>query len=386
MKRIITVHLLNDRSGSPQVLRNALSCLSNAGYHIDLLTATPDAGAGCLSELPGVVTHALPYRWSASRWRTLLSFCWVQAVVFAKVLRLAGPGTVVYVNSLLPGGAALAACCRGARVVYHVHEVSLRPALLQRLLCGIVNLTAERVLFVSHFVQQQLALSVPQQAVVHNALSPAFLAEASVAAPEAQPFRVLMACSLKDYKGVPEFFGLARALPEMEFDLVLNAAPALVARYQTSYAVPTNLTLYASTDNMHAHYRRAAVVVNLSRPAEWVETFGMTILEAMQYGKPVIVPVVGGVAEVNIVGETGFAIDGSNLSALEHALQLLQHFPHKYAAMSAACRRRAAEFAPSRFSEQINQQFAAEFASFRPVPEPWATIAPFPGWCFPTAG
>ncbi|MBF9239670.1 glycosyltransferase [Hymenobacter sp. BT683] len=381
MKRIISVHLLNDRSGSPQVLRNSLSCLSSAGYHIDLLTATSDQEAGCLSELPGVVAHALPYRLQPSRWRTLLNFCWVQAVVFAKVLHLAGPGTVVYVNSLLPGGAALAARCRGARVVYHVHEVSLRPALLQRLLCGIVNLTADRVLFVSHFVRQQLALSVPQQAVVHNVLSPDFLNEANAVVPAAQPFRVLMACSLKDYKGVPEFFDLARALPDMAFELVLNAAPAQVASFQASAAAPSNLTLYASTANMHAHYRRASVVVNLSRPAEWVETFGLTILEAMQYGKPVIVPVVGGMAEVNIVGETGFAIDSRDLPALERALHLLQQFPRKYAAMSAACRRRAAEFAPSRFSEQINQQFEAEFARFPlalpPVP------ARFPGRTIP---
>lgn len=364
MKRIISIHLLDDCSDNTQVLHNSLSCLSSAGYHIDLLMAAPDEEAGGLSELPGVVTHALPHRWQPSRWRTLLNFCWVQAVVFAKVLRLAGPGTVVYVNSLLPSGAALAARCRGARVVYHVHEVALRPALLQRLLCGFVNLTADRVLFVSHFVRQQLALSVPQQAVVHNALSPDFLDEAKAVAPVAQPFRVLMACSLKDYKGVPEFFGLARALPGIKFELVLKAAPEQVASYQTSYAVPANLTLYASTDNMHAHYRRASVVVNLSRPAEWVETFGTTVLEAMQYGKPVIVPVVGGVTEVNIVGETGFAIDGRDLSALERALHLLQKFPRKYAAMSAACQRRADEFAPGRFSEQIRQQFEAEFARF----------------------
>ena len=388
MKRIIAVHLLNDRSGSPQVLRNALGCLRSAGCHIDLLTATPDEEAGCLSGLPGVTMHALPYRWQPSRWRTLLSFCWVQLVVFAKVLRLAGPGTVVYVNSLLPGGAALAARCRGARVVYHVHEVSLRPALLQRLLCGIVNLTADRVLFVSDFVRRQLALAVPHQEVVHNALAPGFIREANVlAAPLAEPFRVLMACSLKDYKGVPEFVDLAHALPDMAFDLVLNAAPAQVARYQARCAVPANLTLHASTANMHAHYRRAAVVVNLSRPTEWVETFGLTILEAMQYGKPVIVPVVGGVGEVNVAGETGFAIDGRDRAALERALLLLQQFPRKYAAMSAACRRRAAAFAPGHFSEQIIRHFEAEFTQFPqrarvPAPAP----ATFPRRAAPAIG
>ena len=77
-----------------------------------------------------------------NRWRTLLNFVLVQIVIFGQVFRLAAPGTVVYINSLLPAAAALAAKCRGARVVYHLHEVSIRPTLLKRLLCAVANLTA----------------------------------------------------------------------------------------------------------------------------------------------------------------------------------------------------------------------------------------------------
>ena len=60
------------------------------------------------------------------------------------------------------------------------------------------------------------------------------------------PFVVLMACSLRDYKGVPEFFALARSLPEMSFELVLNAAPAAVAECVSDTWILTPPTSRAS--------------------------------------------------------------------------------------------------------------------------------------------
>ena len=377
MSRIIAVHLLNDRSGSPLVLRQSLAVLAEAGYGIDLLTATPGE-PGFLSDLPGVTLHPLAYRWSASQWRTLLNFALVQWVVFWKVLRLAQPSSVVYVNSLLPAGAALAARCRGARVVYHLHEVSLRPASLRRLLCAVAQRTAHQLLCVSAHVRTTLALPVAGQKVVYNSLAPSFIAEANRASlPYAspRPFVVLMACSLRDYKGVPEFFALARSLPEMSFELVLNAAPAAVADYTAQHSVPNNLKLFPATADMHPHYHRAAVVVNLSRPDEWVETFGMTILEGLAYGRPVIVPPVGGVAEVNVHTHTGFAINGRDLAGLQHALRLLHRNGSVYARMAAAARKRAATFAPERFAEQVLRVFGA----LLPLPTeavPVAEVAP----------
>jgi glycosyltransferase involved in cell wall biosynthesis len=376
MSRIIAVHLLNDRSGSPLVLRHSLAVLAAAGYGIDLLTATPGE-PGFLSDLPGVTVHPLAYRWSASQWRTLLQFVLVQWAVFWKVLHLARPGSVVYVNSLLPAAAALAARCRGARVVYHLHEVSLRPALLRRVLCGVAQRTAHQLLCVSEHVRTTLALPTSRQQVVYNSLPASFIEQANRASlPYAspQPFSVLMACSLRDYKGVPEFFALARSLPDMRFELVLNAAPAAVAAYAAQHAAPANLALFPATANMHPHYQRAAVVVNLSRPDEWVETFGMTILEGLAYGRPVIVPPVGGVAEVNVHAHTGFAIDGRDLPILQTVLRLLCHNGPFYARMAAAARQRADDFGPARFAEQV----LGVFGQLLPLAAPAGVVVPPP--------
>lgn len=355
--RVIAVHLLNDRSGSPLVFRHALQTLAAAGARIDLLTATPGS-AGFLSDLPGVRLHTLPYRRFSQPLCTLLAFCWTQLVIFWQVRRLADPGTVVYVNTLLPAGAAVAGWLRGASVVYHLHEVSVRPAILRRVLVWVAAHTAARVLHVSEYLRTALALPVARQKVVYNALDADFCAAADSAPSLTARFTVLMACSLRDYKGIPELFALAQALPALRFELVLNASPAEVAHYRATHPKPANLTVFPAAREMHSHYRRAAVVVNLSRPNEWIETFGMTVLEALRYGRPVIVPPVGGVAEVNIEGETGYAIDGRDLPALVRALRVLSTHPEQYAQMAAAGRRRAARFTPEQFALGVRRCFA----------------------------
>ena len=53
-----------------------------------------------------------------------------------------------------------------------------------------------------------------------------------------------------------------------------------------------------------------------------VETFGMTILEAMPYGIPAIVPNVGGPLELVQHGYNGYCVDVRNLEELRYYLSL----------------------------------------------------------------
>lgn len=50
-------------------------------------------------------------------------------------------------------------------------------------------------------------------------------------------------------------------------------------------------------------------MLNLSNPFLCVETFGMTILEAMAYGVPSIAPNIGGPIELIEDGYNGFCVD-----------------------------------------------------------------------------
>ncbi len=62
------------------------------------------------------------------------------------------------------------------------------------------------------------------------------------------------------------------------------------------------------------------MVVNLTNRYQAIETFGLTPLEAMSCGLPVIVPTVGGVTEIVDDSQNGFFIDVQDLSRIESCI------------------------------------------------------------------
>lgn len=64
-------------------------------------------------------------------------------------------------------------------------------------------------------------------------------------------------------------------------------------------------------------YNEASIVLNLSDKQRFVETFGLTALEAMSAGLPVIVPTEGGIAEMVEDGANGYKIDVQDLDRID---------------------------------------------------------------------
>lgn len=357
-KRIVAVHLLNDRSGSPLVLREALTALVQQN-EVVLYTATP-SGDGFLSGIPGVNYQPIFYKWSKNKGVTLLYFVLSQLILFFRLFTQLRRSDTLYINTLLPFGAALAGKLRRTKIVYHIHETSIRPALLRRLLVGVAALTADKVIFVSAWLSRQFSFSKKKTLVIHNALSPAFIHKAEEFEKGTNPhtFTVSMLCSLKAYKGVYHFLQLAKHLPDMHFILVLNAGEADVEQFTREAHPPKNCTIYPALSDTTAIYAASDVVLNLSDPGKWIETFGMTLLEAMQWGLPVIAPTVGGVLEVVENNVNGFTIDCHNADELCASLIDLQSNNMLYDFMSAQARATARKFSPCNFSEKIQAAFA----------------------------
>lgn len=351
-KRIVAVHLLNDFSGSPFVLRQALEALAPS-YAITLFTATP-SGKGFLTDIPNVEQHGIFYRWHPNRWATLFFYLLSQTLLFFKLLWYVRRSDIVYVNSLLPFGAALAAKLRGCKLVYHIHEVSIKPALLKRFLTSIANATATKGIFVSHDLLARTPFVKPAT-VVYNSLPRTFI-QAAEAAPAKKegPFTVLMLCSLKRYKGVMELVACATQLPEIQFVLVLNATDVEIRSFFGTTAIPPNLSLHPAQQNVHPFYQQADVVVNLSLPNQWVETFGMTILEAMYYKRPVIIPNVGGITELVSHGQEGFRVNPVNTTDVCNHLMLLKTSKEIYGQLAQMAYQKAQAFTPAAFDAAIN--------------------------------
>ena len=59
-----------------------------------------------------------------------------------------------------------------------------------------------------------------------------------------------------------------------------------------------NIKILSRQTDVSTFYNKASVVLNLSDKRQFVETFGLTALEAMSAVLPVIVPTEGGIAEM----------------------------------------------------------------------------------------
>lgn len=359
MKKIICTHLYNDFSGSPLVLATAIKGLVEKGHAVTLLTSDTE---GFLSNL-AVEKVTIPYQFTSNKLKRLLLLCLNQWLVFCQILKYRKEDVVIYVNTLLPFGAALAGKLTGKRVIYHVHETSISPLIFKHFLKFIAAITAQKAIYVSKYLMETEAIPWTKGKVVYNALSDDFIKTAEQYVHQNHtkeyPFTILMLCSLKRYKGVDQFVKLAKRLPNYRFELVLNATTESINEYFQVKDLPENLILFPKQSNVHWFYERAHLVVNLSNPAQWIETFGMTLLEAMTYGIPVIAPAIGGPIEVVQDGKNGYCVNSQQTNLLVDKIKALADKTDLYQSFSMNALKFANLFQRDAFNSQINQAFIA---------------------------
>lgn len=78
-----------------------------------------------------------------------------------------------------------------------------------------------------------------------------------------------------------------------------------------------NLQIISRQNDVTPFYNEASIVLNLSDKQRFVETFGLTALEAMSAGLPVIVPTEGGIAEMVEDGANGYKLDVQDLDRID---------------------------------------------------------------------
>jgi len=230
-----------------------------------------------------------------------------------------------YINTLLPVGPALAGRIMGKRVVYHYHENAFVKGTFYKVLATIMQKLAHEIICVSEyqasFLQQKKCVitipnALPQNFV--NRLTPNFKTAF-------ERKTILMLGSLKLYKSPLEFIELAKRLPQFVFVLVISDTKENIDIFIEKYKINVykNLTIYPRQNDVVPFYNQASLVLNLSDKKQVVETFGLTALEAMSAGLPVIVPTEGGIAEMVVDGENGYKIDVQNLNQIAECLKTI---------------------------------------------------------------
>lgn len=350
-KKTIFVHLYNDRSGSPKVLSQIIRTFIKFDLGAELITSRHENGF--LSDLP-CETNYIFYKRSENKLITLLCYALSQLNLFFYSLRYWRDDATFYVNTMMPCGAALAAKVMGKRVIYHIHETSLRPQLLKLALRFAIKLTANKIIFVSKYLSVVEGFENKDQHVVHNAIEDR-KGELNIKK-ENKNFNVLMICSLKQYKGVPEFFALASHMApfgDVKFTLILNADRSEIDDYLLSHPAPSNISIHSRQSDTDTFYSKASVVLNLSRPDEWIETFGLTIIEAMSHGLPVIVPPVGGPAEIVSDNHNGFLVSCYQTDIIANKILLLKNQKLIYDELSINAKLSSQNFTLNSFEKNI---------------------------------
>lgn len=356
---IVFCHLLNDNSGSPVVLRTVIDVLAQKG---DCQLFIGSQGRGILENVE-IPIHRYWYHRSRFRIGTLFTFLASQIALYRALNRANLPSNAtIYVNTLLPLGGALWGHFNNRRVVYHSHEVSISPAPLRWLLLKTAQMVADCVFYVSKDQYDRLPVKGVKAIVLPNPVG-AMISELGSQTPYAVRrtgfFEVLMISNPRDYKGIPEYLQLARRFVEedkVHFTLVLNGDSKEIARYLPLQKRPPNISIFPRTDKPGRFYATADVLLNLSRIDRCIETFGMTIVEAMSFGLPVIVPPLGGPSEIVTDGKEGFYVDSRDIDRLEDILSMMRSDPDRMLQMSEAARLRAKDFALKRFEKSLKAE------------------------------
>lgn len=355
MLKIIFVHLLNDYSGSPKVLSQVIKTVREE-YEVELFTGKSEDGF--LSGL-NVDHHFYFYRRFENKYLTLITFMLSQVHLFFKLLKFKNEDVTIYVNTLLPFGAGLAGKYMQKEVYYHIHETSIQPAIFKKFLRFMVQKTASKVFFVSESLAKLEAFEEIPQEVIYNAISDDFISKANTFEYKQQKegiFNVLMICSLKAYKGIHEFIEIAHLCSintDITFTLLLNADQNEIDLYFKEIDLVKNITIVSRQKDVLPFYKNASLVMNLSRVDQWVETFGLTIVEALSFGIPVIVPPVGGPVEIVREGLDGYLISSYETASISELILELATDKEQCLMLSKNAKERATYFSEDVFEKNI---------------------------------
>lgn len=323
MLKLVCFHLYNDYSGSPKVLKMILQALLSKGYKVDLITSR----GGTLDDLSAYTnlkSSAYTYKFSSNSLITMMRFFVIQLYTFILSFRyIFQKDAVFYINTLLPVGPALAGRIMRKRVIYHYHENAFAKGAFYMTLCRCMEYLASDIICVS--AHQHSFLSRKEKVcIIPNAVPKAFVERLNPNIDAAfNRKKVLMLGSLKLYKGTLEFIQLAERLPKYVLELVVNDTQDNIDRFLVEHQIEVlpNLKIYPRQNDVVPFYNNASIVLNMSHPQLFIETFGLTALEAMSAGLPIIVPTVGGIAEMVDDGVNGYKIDVQNIDIIVERIQ-----------------------------------------------------------------
>lgn len=224
-------------------------------------------------------------------------------------------------------------------------------------------------------VRELVRMGVPRSrmTVVPSGVNESFSPAGPSAPREGHP-RILTVGRLVERKGFQDVIAAMTGVPDAELLVVggpppdrLDSDPQAVRLRELakSYGVADRVRLIGAVprEEMPYWYRSADLLV----AAPWYEPFGLTPLEAMACGVPVVGTAVGGLTDTIVVGETGDLVPPRDPEALGAAIRaLLDDRVRRFAYATAALERARRGYSWKRAADQLDGIYAAVAGVRRP--------------------
>ncbi len=335
--RIYANHYQNDFTSTTKVFSQLIEGWEKAGKEVIVVTGGGKE-SGWLSDIDGVAYINIGRNFEGGKFKQLLKFFVRQLISLLKLLINVKSNDIVYINTLSPFGAALAGKIKGAKVIYHIQESNNKPLMLRRFLFTMMSRTADEVIYSSNYLAIHEKIENKGIHVLYNALDNKLIEKAKFSRlDKKQSKNVLMVTSLDIKKDIAEYLELARRHEgEYDFKLVLVNEARTVNTYFANKNLPENLKIVVAGKDIAKCYDWADIVLGLSTPTCWVETFGIYIVEGMAFGLPVIIPESEFIMDIVEENENGFLVESSDLDGISKKLALLFEDKNEYNRMSEA--------------------------------------------------
>ncbi len=293
-----------------------------------VVVVVPESQSDILASPVGVEVVTFDDR--GPRWRSTLRLAacmrGVMARVDASVVHLHSTFAGLALRPLLRWAPALRGC--GPVVVYCAHgwsfdrETSLASRHLAMMLERALAPACDAIVCISgHELRLARQAGIPARRLTHVAngiplQTPRSASNTRLPEWPADKRRLLFVGRFDRQKGVDILLDALRALRDSTFAYLVGSA---VLGDGALLELPSNVrtTGWLSGPDLAAFYETADVLVS---PSRW-EGFGLTAVEAMRAGLPVIATRVGGLAEVVDHGVTGLLVEPNSSAALVEAIR-----------------------------------------------------------------
>jgi glycosyltransferase involved in cell wall biosynthesis len=353
-KKIIFFHLFNNYSGSPRVLADVISIVKN-NYDIVLVTSNTE---GFLSSL-NVETRLINYDWSNNKLITLFRFIYAQLNFIFFALKYSKSDTIFYINTQQPSIAGFIGKILRVPVVFHIHETSISQKYFGKIYKLIRKYVNGFEVFVSNYIYQKEIINKDCSEIIYNTISTQ-VEDVSLKSNYKYKyndfFNVLMICSMRDYKGIPEFSQIAQILQvdeSIKFNLLLDGSERDIRKFMFSKEIPSNVSIHSRSNSPERYLKECSLLLNLSRTDQWIETFGLTVLEAINFGIPCIVPPIGGPTEIIDDGINGYCISSYDINTISKKIKVLSQNKIKTMELSRQSKLKSDFFSRDKFRKQI---------------------------------